>query len=104
MLATLVVDRVEGDGVTSRPVPLAPADARASSFRRLVDQDLDHAYRLAAVILGDRFDAEDAVQDAVMTRGREVHVAYSVLGLSVVGAVQLPVVVAEPARPGCSGG
>jgi len=41
------------------------ADARAAAFRSLVESELDRAYRLATVILGDRYDAEDAVHDAV---------------------------------------
>jgi len=40
------------------------ADARAAAFRGLVEAELDRAYRLATVILGDRYDAEDAVHDA----------------------------------------
>lgn len=39
-------------------------DARSRQFRRLVDGALDGAYSRAAVILGDRFEAEDAVHDA----------------------------------------
>ena len=39
-------------------------DHRADAFRRLIGDELDRSYRLAAVILGDRFDAEDAVHDA----------------------------------------
>jgi RNA polymerase sigma-70 factor (ECF subfamily) len=38
--------------------------ARADAFRRLVGAALDRAYRRAAVILADRFEAEDAVHDA----------------------------------------
>ena len=37
---------------------------RATAFRLLVGASLDDAYRRAAVILGDRFEAEDAVHDA----------------------------------------
>jgi RNA polymerase sigma-70 factor, ECF subfamily len=42
----------------------ARPDARAETFRALVGATLDAAYRRAAVILGDRFEAEDAVHDA----------------------------------------
>ena len=42
----------------------APATDRATSFRTLVGGVLDDAYRRAAVLLGDRFEAEDAVHDA----------------------------------------
>ena len=49
----------------SSPVASASAtEARAGQFRRLVDAALDAAYGRAAVILGDRFEAEDAVHDA----------------------------------------
>jgi len=37
---------------------------RAASFRVLVGGSLDDAYRRAAVLLGNRFEAEDAVHDA----------------------------------------
>jgi RNA polymerase sigma-70 factor (ECF subfamily) len=41
------------------------ADQRAA-FELLVDRDLDGAYRLAGVILGNGPDAEDATHDAVV--------------------------------------
>ncbi len=68
MLGSLV-----GEPVT-RPdlhavAPSVP-DARADAFRRLVDRELDGAYRLAAVILHDRLEAEDAVHDAALTAWR----------------------------------
>jgi RNA polymerase sigma-70 factor (ECF subfamily) len=44
----------------SAPIPRARADA----FRLLVGRSLDGAYRRAAVLLGNRFEAEDAVHDA----------------------------------------
>src|SRR5512141_2395362 len=45
-----------------------PADAdRATAFSRLVDGDLSRSYRLAAVLLGSEPEAQDAVQDAVVT-------------------------------------
>lgn len=40
--------------------------ARASAFVRLADGELDRAYRLARIILGDGGDAEDAVHDAAL--------------------------------------
>jgi RNA polymerase sigma-70 factor (ECF subfamily) len=46
------------------------ANDRAATFRRLVDRGLDDAYRLAALILGDRVEAEDAVHDAVVAAWR----------------------------------
>ena len=69
MSVELVVDRAGQDELRHRPLPAA-ADARAAAFRRLVGGELDRAYRLAAVILGDRFDAEDAVHDAAETAWR----------------------------------
>lgn len=39
-------------------------EARRAVFARLVDPQLDPAYRLAAFILGSEGEAEDAVQDA----------------------------------------
>jgi RNA polymerase sigma-70 factor (ECF subfamily) len=43
---------------------------RAAAFRHLVDRGLDGAYRLAAVILDDRAEAEDAVHDAAVAAWR----------------------------------
>lgn len=40
---------------------------RAVAFRRLAERHLDGSYRLAAVILGDGPDAQDAVHDAFVT-------------------------------------
>lgn len=37
---------------------------RADAFRLLVGRSLDDTYRRAAVLLGNRFEAEDAVHDA----------------------------------------
>jgi RNA polymerase sigma factor (sigma-70 family) len=39
---------------------------RRIAFSRLVDRDLDRAYRIAGVILGNGPDAEDATHDAVV--------------------------------------
>ena len=53
--------------VTGRTRP-EPADAeRSAAFSRLVDGDLARSYRLAAVLLGSEPEAQDAVQDAVVT-------------------------------------
>jgi len=49
---------------------LRVADARADAFRRLVDRSLDASHRLAAVILNDRIEAEDAVHDAAVSAWR----------------------------------
>jgi RNA polymerase sigma-70 factor, ECF subfamily len=53
------------------PAPaLARGDAgptdRGATFTALIDRQLDGAYRLAAVILGDALEAEDAVHDAAV--------------------------------------
>jgi RNA polymerase sigma-70 factor (ECF subfamily) len=53
-----------GDQVTDTP-RLQPVIAR-SSFDVLVEDRLDACYRLAAVILGDRTEAEDATHEAIL--------------------------------------
>ena len=45
-------------------------DYRASAFTALLERGLDAHYRLAAVILGDRVEAEDAVHDAALLAWR----------------------------------
>ncbi len=45
--------------------------AREAAFHRLVDEHLDRAYRLAAVVLHDRTEAQDAVHDAFLTAWRK---------------------------------
>jgi RNA polymerase sigma-70 factor (ECF subfamily) len=49
---------------------LRVVDARAEAFRGLVDRSLEGSYRLAAVILNDRVEAEDAVHDAAVRAWR----------------------------------
>lgn len=49
---------------------LRAVGGRGDAFRRLVDRELDDAYRLAAVILNDRVEAEDAVHDAALVAWR----------------------------------
>ena len=44
---------------------------RELAFHRLVDEHLDRAYRLAAVVLHDRTEAQDAVHDAFLTAWRK---------------------------------
>jgi RNA polymerase sigma-70 factor (ECF subfamily) len=62
LLSSLVADRVESGGVRVRA---GSADAdRASAFLALIDAELERAYRLATVILGDESDGQDAVHDA----------------------------------------
>jgi RNA polymerase sigma-70 factor, ECF subfamily len=45
-------------------------DDRATAFAALLDRGLDSQYRLAAVILGDAVEAEDAVHDAAVVAWR----------------------------------
>lgn len=50
---------------------VATIDAdRRITFARLVDRDLDRAYRIAGVILGNSPDAEDATHDAIVQAWR----------------------------------
>jgi RNA polymerase sigma-70 factor (ECF subfamily) len=41
-------------------------DGLTERFLRLADRELDRAYRLAGLLLADRAEAEDAVQDALV--------------------------------------
>lgn len=67
MLESLVEDTArEPDGSPA----LRVIDGREAAFRRLADRDLDSGYRLAGVILGDAFEAEDAVHDAAVAAWR----------------------------------
>jgi RNA polymerase sigma-70 factor (ECF subfamily) len=52
--------------MTERIERATVADARRAAFEALADAELDGAYRLAGVILGDRWMAEDATHDAVV--------------------------------------
>lgn len=53
-----------------KALALRVIDSRPETFCRLVDRHLDGSYRLAAVILGDRVEAEDAVHDAAVAAWR----------------------------------
>jgi RNA polymerase sigma-70 factor (ECF subfamily) len=56
-----------------RPQVLARAtEGDPEAFSRLIEPLLDQAYRLAAVMLGDRHAAEDAVQEASLKAWRKV--------------------------------
>ncbi len=56
-----------------RPQILArAAQGDLESFSQLIDPLLDPAYRLAAVMLGDRSAAEDAVQEASIKAWRKL--------------------------------
>ncbi len=48
------------------------AAERAAAFSRLLDPSLDREFRVAAVILGNREDAEDAVSDAALRAWQHV--------------------------------
>jgi RNA polymerase sigma-70 factor (ECF subfamily) len=48
----------------------ATMDDRATAFATLLDRGLETHYRLAAVILGDPVEAEDAVHDAAVVAWR----------------------------------
>lgn len=48
----------------------ATMDDRATAFAALLDRGLEAHYRLAAVILGDPVEAEDAVHDAAVVAWR----------------------------------
>jgi len=48
------------------------AEQRAEAFTVLLDRCLDRSFRLAAVILGNRADAEDAVDDAALRAWQHV--------------------------------
>src|SRR5262245_66385292 len=52
--------------MTERIQRATATDERRVTFASLVTPELDAAYRLAGVILGDRWLAEDATHDAVL--------------------------------------
>ena len=60
------VDAVVGDGL----VEVSGRSERAAAFIRLADSHLDASYRLATAILGNRAEAEDATQDALIQAWR----------------------------------
>jgi RNA polymerase sigma-70 factor (ECF subfamily) len=58
---------IEGDIARGRSVVHPAETERAALFGHLVDEDLARSYRLAALLLGSELEAQDAVQDAVVT-------------------------------------
>jgi RNA polymerase sigma-70 factor (ECF subfamily) len=74
----VVTLEVERDLGPTWPATLAATGRRMTdrreAFAGLVERQLDGAYRLAAVILGDAVEAEDAVHDAALAawRSREL--------------------------------
>jgi RNA polymerase sigma-70 factor (ECF subfamily) len=67
LLGSLVGEPVERGAARAQLRVVSPD---AVAFRRLVERRLDASYRLAAVILGDRVEAEDAVHDAAVAAWR----------------------------------
>ena len=67
MLGSLVGEPVERGTARAQ---LHVVNAGADAFRRLIERQVDASYRLAAVILGDRVEAEDAVHDAAVSAWR----------------------------------
>ena len=61
--AGLSVTRSPASDATER-ARLATPEAKAAAFRSLLDEHLDAVYVRATVLLGNRFEAEDAVHDA----------------------------------------
>jgi RNA polymerase sigma-70 factor (ECF subfamily) len=72
-----VIDVLEGQqrqSMDERVGTAPPAERvgidRAAAFHRLADLHLDRCYRLAAVVLGNGSEAQDAVHDAFVTAWR----------------------------------
>ena len=59
------------DVTDSQPVVISGAGDRAAAFRRLADEHLDAAYRLARAILRDPTEAQDATHDAIVQAWRK---------------------------------
>ena len=71
MLDVTVAQRVRHERVRIRSLP-ARADA-AEAFHQLMESELDGSYVLAATILRDASEAEDAVHDAAVSAWRSWH-------------------------------
>src|SRR5450432_292355 len=59
---------ISEDTMTSsrRPAPSRDADSAEARFRTLAAGELDRAYRLAGLLMGDATEAEDATQEALL--------------------------------------
>jgi RNA polymerase sigma factor (sigma-70 family) len=59
---------ISDDAMTSsrRPAPSRDADSAETRFRTLAAGELDRAYRLAGLLMGDATEAEDATQEALL--------------------------------------
>ena len=60
-----------GEGAHGATLDYASRAVRESAFHRLVDEHLDRSYRLAAVVLHDPSEAQDAVHDAFLIAWRK---------------------------------
>jgi RNA polymerase sigma-70 factor (ECF subfamily) len=70
MLDSLVEDQVDPERVRFRTARASQTAERSALFAQLIAEELDRSYRLAAVILRDPIEAEDAVHDAAETAWR----------------------------------
>lgn len=66
----LLLRGLVGDVAITEGTRDAAADARRDAFVRHLEASLDRSYALAAVILGDRAEAEEATHDAVCAAWR----------------------------------
>ncbi|MDA8203743.1 MAG: RNA polymerase sigma factor [Chloroflexi bacterium] len=61
-----MVARAAGEAGEAEAIGAGKADARRTAFARLTDVRLSRAYRLAAIVLDDPVEAQDAVHDATL--------------------------------------
>ena len=60
-------NQLQGSAAEGVRDAISDETVRELAFHRLVDEHLDRAYRLAAVVLHDTTEAQDAVHDAFLT-------------------------------------
>lgn len=70
MLNSLVAESVDPEPVRLRPVDAHADGEHAARFQAVLAGELERAYRLATVILGDESEGQDAVHDAAETAWR----------------------------------